>query len=67
MRLKMTEFISTVEAAAILAARAGSYSAHTVKLLAGQGKIPGAQKIGRDWCIPREWAETYQPRQKHNK
>ncbi|WP_321822956.1 hypothetical protein [Pyramidobacter piscolens] len=55
----MSEFIGTTEAAAILAARFGAYSPHTVKNLAQRGKIPGAQKIARNWLIPLEWAKTY--------
>lgn len=54
------DFISTEEAAKILAARFGTYSSATVRRLALRGKIPGAQKIGRDWVIPREWAETHE-------
>lgn len=53
-------FIGTAEAAEILAARFGSYARVTVKTLARTGKIPGAHKNGRDWMIPREWAETHE-------
>lgn len=56
----MTEFIGTAEAAAILSKRFGTYSSVSVRKLCQQGKIPGAQKIGRDWIVPRIWAETHE-------
>ncbi|MCI7403625.1 hypothetical protein [Pyramidobacter sp.] len=62
-----SNLISTTEAAQIIASRLGSYSAVGVRKMCQWGKIPDALKVGKTWLIPREWAETYQPRQKHNK
>ncbi len=34
--------------------------ASRVRQLAGEGLIPGAEKHGRDWMIPRPFAEAYE-------
>jgi len=52
----MNEMITTTEAAAIIGCRPAS-----VKNLCLRGKIPGAEKRGRDWFIPRASAEEYTP------
>lgn len=59
-----TDFIGTAEAAAILAARFGGYSAATLRQMCNRRAIPGAQKIGRDWMIPVEWVKNYNPKRK---
>lgn len=66
-RRKKSNLISTTEAAEILSKRLGSYSTVGVRKMCQWGKIPDALKIGKTWLVPREWAETYQPRQKRNK
>ena len=48
--------LTTAEAAAIIGCRPAS-----VKNLCQRGKIPGAEKRGRDWFIPRASAEAYTP------
>lgn len=48
------DFLSTKQASEV----AGIHPGHLRKLLA-KGRVEGAQKIGRDWLIPREWAETF--------
>ena len=35
----------------------GTAGGSNICALARAGKIPGAIKIGRDWLIPRAWAE----------
>lgn len=52
----MNEMITTTEAAAIIGCRPAS-----VKNLCLRGKLPGAEKRGRDWFIPRASAESYTP------
>ena len=54
----MTDLISTSKAAEI-----SGLSQRQIKTLCLQGKIP-AQKIGRNYAIPREWAESYAQKQK---
>lgn len=60
----MTDFIGTTEAAAILAARFGHYSAASLRQMCIRHAVPGAQKIGRDWMIPVEWIKNYTPKRK---
>ena len=50
------DMLTTREAAEIIGILPSS-----VKLLCRQGKLPGAEKRGRDWFIPRESAEGYTP------
>lgn len=54
----ITNLISTSEAAEI-----SGLSQRQIKTLCLQGKIP-AQRIGRSYAIPREWAESYAQKQK---
>lgn len=58
------DLIPLTEAAAILAARFGGYSAATLRQMCNRRAIPGAQKIGRDWMIPVEWVKNYTPKRK---
>jgi excisionase family DNA binding protein len=48
------KMLTTKEAAAIL-----QLDASRVRLLAAQGRLRGAQKIGRDWVIPESAARAY--------
>lgn len=52
----MGELLTTQEAAQIMKRSQGH-----VKNLCSAGKLPGAQKVGRDWLIPREVAENFVP------
>ncbi|MGV3721995.1 MAG: helix-turn-helix domain-containing protein [Actinomycetota bacterium] len=36
-----------------------------VRQLAGQGRLPGAQRVGRDWVIPAEAVEKFEPLPPH--
>jgi len=49
-------YITSLEAAAMLGASPTTGGAN-IRTLARDGKIPGAVKVGRDWLIPRIWAE----------
>jgi len=49
-------FITSIEAAALLGESQTTGGAN-IRTLARSGKIPGAEKVGRDWLIPRAWAE----------
>lgn len=40
------------------AAQITQISARAIRALCESGEISGAQKIGRTWTLPREWAET---------
>lgn len=53
------DYITTTEAAEIAQIHPG----HLRRLLA-RGQVPGAQKVGRVWIVPREWAETFQRQRK---
>lgn len=52
----MDDMITTKEASEII-----GILPRSVKTLCQQGKLPGAEKRGRDWFIPRESAEGYKP------
>lgn len=47
-------YVGTREAAEL----AGLAQSH-VRLLCNTGRIEGARKAGRDWMVPRSWAETF--------
>ena len=49
------DMITTTEAAQIL-----GYSRMSVRNLCAWGKLPGAEKRGRDWFIPRASVEMYE-------
>lgn len=49
-----TQYLSASETAAIT-----GLTSRTIQALCGKGSIPGAVRIGRQWCIPREWAEAH--------
>ena len=53
------DFITTTEAAEIAQIHPGY-----LRQLLSWGQVAGAQKAGRDWLIPREWAETFQRQRK---
>ena len=40
------------------AARAMGVSAQTIYRMLHEGRIPGALKLGRTWCIPRDLTES---------
>lgn len=63
--MDINDYISSAEAAKILSERFGSYNQKSVQNSCIRGVIPGAVKIGRNWLVPRQWAETYEaPRKK---
>jgi len=54
--MKAKKYITSLEAAAILGESPTTGGAN-IRALARDGKIPSAEKVGRDWLIPRAWAE----------
>ena len=54
----MTPLFITASAAAEI----WSISPRRVRVLASEGRIPGATKIGRDWMIPADAAKPTDPR-----
>jgi len=54
--MDITNYITAAGAATIMG-QASSAGGSNIRALAGAGKIPGAIKIGREWLIPRAWAE----------
>lgn len=57
------DLITLNEAATIIAANSKRpYSPATLRSRIRFGAIPEAVKIGRDWFVPRAWAETYGPK-----
>jgi len=54
--MNVIDYITTPGAAAMLG-ESGTTGGANIRTLAREGKIPGAIKIGRDWLIPRAWAE----------
>ena len=54
----MTDLFITAAAAA----ESWSISPRRVRVLASEGRIPGATKIGRDWMIPKDAAKPTDPR-----
>lgn len=54
MTEERTQYISASETAAIT-----GLTSRTIQAECGKGTIPGAVRIGRQWCIPREWAEAH--------
>lgn len=56
------------EAAAIISEREGrEYKAAHICRYINFGLLPEAEKIGRDWFVPRAWAESYHPKWKKPK
>lgn len=52
--------VDSFTAADIISAKHGiDYSVETIKKAAQKGKIPGAIKFGRLWCIPVSWVDGY--------
>ena len=47
---------------AAAAAAKWKISPRRVRVLASEGRIPGATKIGRDWMIPKDAAKPTDPR-----
>ena len=58
-----TEYLTSLEASAMLG-ELPTTGGTNICALARAGKIPGAEKIGRDWLIPRAWAEEKAERKK---
>lgn len=56
LRDSLKGYVSTADAARMM----GCTQNH-VNLLCRDGAFPGARKIGRNWAIPREDVETYEP------
>lgn len=58
------DMITLKEAADIISMRFGtSFKPSTIKSnIIHYGLMPEAVKIGRDWFVPRQWAETYVPK-----
>lgn len=56
------------EASAIISEREGrEYKADHIRRYIHFGLLPEAEKIGRDWFVPRAWAESYRPKWKNRK
>ena len=56
------------EAAALISEREGrEYKPASIRRYINFGLLAGAEKIGRDWFVPREWAESYRPKWKKRK
>jgi excisionase family DNA binding protein len=54
--------LTTTQAAEQLRARGLDADRQRVRRWAGQGRFPGARKVGRDWLIPAEALAEFQPR-----
>lgn len=53
------EYVTIREALEILDSRGQRVADSRVRQMALAGKIRGAKKIGRDWWVPRVWAEKF--------
>ena len=52
--------VDSLTAAEMISQKHGvDYSVGTIKKAAQKGRIPGAFKFGRLWCIPVSWVESY--------
>ena len=61
------ELLTLREAAAIISEREGrEYRPDHIRRYINLGLLRTAEKIGRDWFVPRAWAESYRPRWKKN-
>ena len=61
------ELLTLREAAALISEREGrEYKAGSIRRYINWGLLPEAEKIGRDWFVPRAWAESYCPKWKKN-
>ena len=61
------ELVTLREAAAIISEREGrEYKPAHIRRYINWGLLREAEKIGRDWFVPRTWAESYRPRWKKN-
>ena len=59
------ELLTLREAAAIISEREGrEYNPDHIRKYIHYGLLPAAEKIGRDWFVPRAWAESYRPKWK---
>lgn len=61
------DLLTPADAAALIAEREQrSMSARRVQRLCRQGRMPGAVKKARDWLIPRDSVDAWQPRPSGN-
>ena len=52
--------VDSITAAEMISQKHGiDYSAETIKKAAQKGRIPGAVKFGKLWCIPVSWVDGY--------
>ena len=59
------ELLTLREAAAIISEREGrEYKPEHICRYINYGLLEEAEKIGRDWFVPRAWAESYRPKWK---
>ena len=59
------ELLTLREAAAIISQREGrEYKPGSIRRYINWGLLPEARKFGRDWFVPRAWAESYRPKWK---
>ena len=60
------DMITLKEAAEIISARFGmDYPPRNIRSNIRYNLLPEAEKIGRDWFVPRAWAESYRPKWKN--
>ena len=59
------ELLTLKEAASIISEREGrEYNPGTIRKNIYYGLLKEAEKVGRDWFVPRAWAESYRPKWK---
>lgn len=61
------DWLTLREAAALISEREGrEYKPEHICRYINFGLLPEAKKFGRDWFVPRAWAESYRPKWKKN-
>ena len=59
------ELLTLREAASIISEREGrEYNPSNIRKYIHYGLLQEAEKVGRDWFVPRAWAESYRPKWK---
>ena len=57
---KFTDYITTIEMSKIW-----GISSRRISLLCSQGRVPGAEKKGKTWLIPKDAVKPTDPRKKN--